>query len=200
MTTHPDPRARRVGQLPTVGPPDRGVLRIYLGDHLAGADAATARVRWMAQRYAAQPWGAAVGDVAAAIESDHASLVAMVHRMGVSPPIPRRWAARLGERVGRLKLNGRITQTSPLTPVVELEALRSGIAGKRSLWATLEVWAGPLGLDPAALAELAARADEQLATVERTLQAVRPGAFVRPTGVSPEHHRAQARGQEEPRT
>lgn len=66
----------------------------------------------------------------------------------------------------------------PLTPVVELEALRSGIASKRSPWATLEVWAGPLGLDPAALAELGARADAQPATVERTLQAVRPGAFV----------------------
>jgi len=179
MTRSEEPQARRVGQLPGVGPPDRRVLRIYLGDHLAGADAATARVRWMSQRYEDEPWGRAIGGVADAIEADRAELVALARRMDVSPPIPRRWAARLGERVGRLKLNGRVAQTSPLTPVVELEALRSGIVGKRSLWATLTVWAAPLGLDAGRLAELGGAADEQLATVERTLQAVRPGAFVR---------------------
>lgn len=178
MSTHSDREARRVGQLPTVGPPDRRVLRIYLGDHLAGADAATARVRWMAERYADEPWGAPVVQLADAISADHAHLVSMVHRLGISPPVPRRWAARLGERVGRLKLNGHVARTSPLTPVVELEALRSGIAGKRSLWATLQVWSGPLGLDAAALSALARAADDQLDTVERTLQAVRPGAFV----------------------
>ncbi|MDM7853830.1 hypothetical protein [Cellulomonas alba] len=179
MSTRPESSARRVGQLPTVGPPDRRVLRVYLGDHLTGADAATARVRWMAQRYADQPWGGAVGELADGIASDRVALVEMTRRLGISPPIPRRWLGRLGERVGRLKLNGRVAQTSPLTPVVELEALRSGIAGKRSLWATLEVWSGPLGLDAVELAALGARADAQLATVERTLQAVRPGAFVR---------------------
>jgi hypothetical protein len=179
MTPRPDPTARRVGQLPTVGPPDRRVLRVYLGDHLTGADAATARVQWMAQRYADEPWGGGVGEVADGIAHDRAALVDMTRRLGISPPIPRRWLGRLGERVGRLKLNGRVARTSPLTPVVELEALRSGIAAKRSLWATLEVWAGPLGLDARRLAELGARADAQLATVERTLQAVRPNAFVR---------------------
>ena len=41
------------------------------------------------------------------------------------------WAV---EKAGRLKLNGQVCGYSPLSRVVELEGLTSGIAGKRALW------------------------------------------------------------------
>jgi hypothetical protein len=43
-----------------------------------------------------------------------------------------------GEKVGRLKLNGRFTGYSPLSRVIELEGLHLGITGKLELWRTLQ--------------------------------------------------------------
>jgi hypothetical protein len=44
----------------------------------------------------------------------------------------------LRRRVGRLKRNGQLRGYSPLSRVLELEALSVGIAGKLALWKTLE--------------------------------------------------------------
>jgi hypothetical protein len=41
------------------------------------------------------------------------------------------------ERLGRLKLNGRLGTYSPLSRFVELDFLAMGIEGKKQLWATL---------------------------------------------------------------
>ena len=41
------------------------------------------------------------------------------------------------ERVGRLKLNGRVRTYSPLSRFIELDFLAIGIDGKKLLWATL---------------------------------------------------------------
>lgn len=45
--------------------------------------------------------------------------------------------AWLAEKLGRLKLNGRLHGYSPLSRVVELEGLCAGVAGKRMLWRAL---------------------------------------------------------------
>jgi len=45
--------------------------------------------------------------------------------------------AWVGEKVGRLKLNGQLTGQSPLSRVIELEGLELGITGKVSLWRAL---------------------------------------------------------------
>jgi hypothetical protein len=47
-------------------------------------------------------------------------------------------AAILGERLGRLKLNGQLRGYSPLSRLDELELLQIGVAGKRRLWRALE--------------------------------------------------------------
>ena len=43
----------------------------------------------------------------------------------------------MGEKVARLKLNGQLRGYSPLSRVVELEALSVGVAGKLALWQSL---------------------------------------------------------------
>ena len=45
---------------------------------------------------------------------------------------------RMAERVGRLKLNGKLFARSPLSSVVELETLVVGVRGKEALWTALE--------------------------------------------------------------
>ena len=50
--------------------------------------------------------------------------------------------AVVGERLGRLKLNGRLGGYSPLSRFAELDFLAMGIDGKVLLWANLRDFAG----------------------------------------------------------
>ena len=49
------------------------------------------------------------------------------------------WAA---EKAGRLKPNGHLLQFSPLSRLVEIEGLITGVSGKLSLWRAL-LWVAP---------------------------------------------------------
>jgi hypothetical protein len=74
------------------------------------------------------------------------------------------WAA---EKVGRLKLNGRLLDRSPLSSLVELETLRLGVEGKACLWRTLLLVAKhEPRLDPSRLDALLERATSQLEALE----------------------------------
>ena len=44
----------------------------------------------------------------------------------------------IGEKAGRLKLNGQLTGYSPLSRLWEIEGLVLGVTGKRSLWRSLQ--------------------------------------------------------------
>jgi hypothetical protein len=60
-------------------------------------------------------------------------------------------------------LNGEVTRYSPLSRLLELEALAAGIEGKRALWLALATATGPVdGFDFHALAERAAAQRAQL--------------------------------------
>ena len=74
------------------------------------------------------------------------------------------WTA---EKLARLKPNGRVFGYSPLSRLLELEALAGGIRGKRALWQSLhEVADRHAELIPGELDGLIERADAQLAVVE----------------------------------
>lgn len=73
------------------------------------------------------------------------------------------FSARAGERVGRLKPNGSWTQRTPLTDLVELEAMRTAVSGKRAGWqALLSVVDVHEALHRQELEMLIGQADEQL--------------------------------------
>ena len=76
--------------------------------------------------------------------------------------------ARAGERLGRLKLNGRLRTRSPLSDVVELETLVVGIAGKEALWSSLR---SATSLPSDELDHLIDRAEGQKRIVERAREA-----------------------------
>jgi len=75
------------------------------------------------------------------------------------------------EKLGRAKLNGRLTGYSPLSGVVEFEGLSLGVEGKQALWRTLRSLAGEdsrlSGTDFDALIERAQRQREQLEELRR---------------------------------
>jgi hypothetical protein len=78
------------------------------------------------------------------------------------------YAAWIGEKAGRLKLNGHLISRSPLSSLEELEMLRLGVEGKAAGWRTLRVLAGQdPRLDPGQLDGLIARAQRQSELLER---------------------------------
>jgi hypothetical protein len=70
------------------------------------------------------------------------------------------------EKVGRLKLNGSLRGYSPLSRLVELEGLWTGVEGKRSLWRALLSLPDDPRLDKAKLADLESRARAQLDRID----------------------------------
>lgn len=142
------------------------LLAIYLNDHLAGATLGVELARRLQGSNEDDPeFGPVLAAVCAEIEADRETLKAVMDRLGVGQSKLRPLAAVLGERLGRLKLNGQLWGYSPLSRLYELELLQIGVVGKRRLWRALEhTHASDLpGFELDALAE---RATEQLRRLE----------------------------------
>jgi hypothetical protein len=145
--------------------PDR-LLAIYLNDHLAGATLGVELARRLRSSNRGDPeMGEPLAQVCAEIEADRETLVRLMERLHIDRNPVKPVFARVAERLGRLKLNGQLRGYSPLSRVLELEVLATGIGGKLQLWNALEQSFGESldGFDFHALAE---RADNQGQRVE----------------------------------
>jgi hypothetical protein len=141
-------------------------LAVYLNDHLAGSTAVIELVRRAAREHEGTELGAFLARLGAEIEQDRQALRQVMDAAGARPDRPKILAAWAVEKLARLKLNGRLTGRSPLSPFIELEAVEIGIYGKLLLWQVLRDRrpspAGAVDLD-----ELIGRAERQLDEVER---------------------------------
>jgi hypothetical protein len=134
-------------------------LRIYLDDHLAGARAGCHRAQRLAEAEAGSKDAAALASFAADVAADLRALEDVMKSMGVEANRLKTGLATLGEKLGMVKLNGRALRRSPLSTIVELEAMRMAVRGKRSLWETLRIVLAEGS--PVDLEALIARADAQ---------------------------------------
>jgi hypothetical protein len=140
-------------------------VAIYLNDHLAGATLGVELVRRAVREHGSTELGPFLRELAVEIESDYAALRRLLRDFGVSEQRAKVAAGWAAEKIGRLKPNGHVVKRSPLTPLLELEALRAGVFGKRQLWVALAEM--PLPEDARSrLEELTARADRQLEAIE----------------------------------
>lgn len=141
----------------------------YLNDHRAGAAAGTALARRIWRSNRRTQWGSQLEQVADAIEEDLAVLDRVRAAAGVTGGELKKTAALLAERAGRFKLNGHLLTYSPLSRVLELEAMMSGIQGKQRLWAALRIAAPSRSewseFDFAALEQRAAEQAETLGQI-----------------------------------
>ena len=112
-------------------------LALYLQDHLAGATAGVRLARRCATTGGRSDAGRALTGVAAEIEDDRATLVRLMHGLGVHGSSSKNAAAWIAERLARLKPNGRMRGEPAMQRLHELEALSLGIAGKIALWQAL---------------------------------------------------------------
>ena len=152
---------------------DRTLLQPYLSDHLTGATGGRNRIRDMAKRYAGSDVGPDLARVAEEITEEHEHLEDLIDRLGLGQPLPKKVLAALAELAGRFKPNGRLLNGSPMTPLLEIELMRSAVNGKQGLWETLAVYAKELGLDAALYRRLAKRAGQQSRTLETLHASVR---------------------------
>lgn len=149
-------------------PEAKELLAIYLNDHLMGA---TGGVELARRIVASQPDGEAkeqLRRIADEIAEDRAALVMIMRRLGIRADRLRVALGWVGEKAGRLKFNGTLLSRSPLSSVLELEAMRLGVEGKAAGWRTLQAISMHDGrLDTEHLDHLIARATEQIDTLER---------------------------------
>lgn len=153
------------------------LLSLYLSDHLTGATAGRDRIGQMARQYATTRLGPELARISAEIEGEHDFLSDVVDTLGLHQRSPRQVLAAAGERLGRLKMNRRVLQTSPMTPLLELELMRSAVIGKRSVWQVLATYAEDLGLPEELFTDLAELAARQADDLERLHEQVRTQAF-----------------------
>lgn len=117
---------------------DRRLLSIYLNDHLAGSTAGVSLAQRLADQNRGNRFGIVTDRLAHEIEEDRDQLIAIMERLGVRRNRLKVAAGSLGEYLGRLKTNGSMRAYSPLSRLVELEAMALGVEGKRSLWRSLQ--------------------------------------------------------------
>ena len=153
-------------------------LDIYLNDHFAGATFGME----LSRRAAAENRGTALGDflhvLHMEIVEERRTLREVMSALGVEASPIKPAGAWLLEKAGRLKLNGQLRGHSPLSPLIELEGLEAGVAGKRFLWQVLgRAFPGDAPLERFDLDALVARAEEQLRGLQEHRLALAPEAL-----------------------
>ncbi|MFF4584980.1 hypothetical protein [Streptomyces sp. NPDC001388] len=154
-------------QSPGDGPTREKILDVYLNDHLAGATAGTRLARRMVREHHDTEYGVELEKLAAEIAQDKRYLLRILSDLEMPVQHYKQYGARLGEKLGRVKPNGRLLRRSGLTVLVELEAVRLGVQGKALLWrALLSASAEDPRLDADWLRKLEQRAEQQLRTLD----------------------------------
>lgn len=156
---------------------DQDLLNLYLSDHLSGAEAGTQRIERMAETYIDTPVYTPLAELAAEIRAEHDLLAELLPALGLKRMRSRQIVAAVGERLGRLKLNGRIITRSPLSLLLETELARSAVSGKLGVWQSLHDNAEQLGLDAAFFAQRVEAALAQIERIDRIHDFVAPRAF-----------------------
>jgi hypothetical protein len=129
-----------------VSPPSTGLrnvdlLAIYCNDHLAASTGGIELVRRMLSVHRGTGYAPALEQLLAELHEEKAALRAIMDTLGLPFRQHKQVALWLGEKVSRLKLNGRLLTRSPLSDLVEFEFLASAVRAKRSGFETLRALA-----------------------------------------------------------
>ena len=154
------------------------LLRIYMNDQLALGVGWRELARRAQRNNAGTELGAVLARVADGIAEDVSTFETMMRRLDFSRSPVKPALATVAERVGRLKLNGRLRGYSPLSRFLELDFLALGIDGKKLLWANLRDLAGLAArLPDVDFDALIERAERQRAEIEPFRQEAAREAF-----------------------
>ena len=151
----------------TFGHVNEKLVRIYLQDHHAGSTTGLELARRTLGSNRDNDYGEALAPIVDEIAADKKALESVMDDLGFGSDTIKDVGAWALEKVGRLKMNGQVSGYSPLSRLVELEGLMTGITGKIGLWtALLELAPDEPRLDAARLERLRASGESQRATVD----------------------------------
>ena len=142
-------------------------LPVYLNDHLAGSIGALEMVDHLIETHEGKPLEKFLKAFRDDIEADQRELKQIMEQLGIDESGTRKAGAWVAEKVLRAKLRVGDSGEANLALLQSLESLSLGIAGKRSLWRTLDVVRGSgKGLNGFDFARLEKRAAAQFGRVE----------------------------------
>src|SRR3954454_12422602 len=113
-------------------------LSTYLNDHLAVALAGVEVSKRTVSSNEGTPYEPLLRRIADDLEADRRLMREVMRSLEIDEDPIKKGIAWLGEKLGRLKLNDSLTSYSPLSRVVELEALMVVTGILRNTWATLD--------------------------------------------------------------
>jgi hypothetical protein len=138
------------------------MLAIYLRHHLAASKGGLDLFERSARNQSSPETRRELHVLADEVAQDRQRLAAILRRLGIPRPRIAEVLVGVAETMGRLKPNGTLIRRSPLSDVVELEALSAAVEAKRLGWVTLRVVAERDGrFDTGDLDELIGRAADQ---------------------------------------
>ncbi|MFG3193186.1 hypothetical protein [Streptomyces omiyaensis] len=151
---------------------------MYLNDHLAGAAGGAALARRVSRSHRSRPSGPRLAELATEIAEDRESLREVMRALDVPVRRTKTLIFRLAEKTARIKPNGRLLRRSPLSDLLELEALRLSVEGKLAWWRTLHSVARTDDrVDQDVMRHLVGRAEQQIRVLEGLCHGAATTAF-----------------------
>lgn len=142
------------------------LLHTYMQDHHAGAAAGLDLFRRVAEDHRDAETRRVVARIGDETATDLGTLEELMTLVGTSPSLLKDLPAKAAEKFGQLKPNRRVAERSPLSDLIELEALTLAVTGKRmGFRALLDI--GDPRLPQATLQKLLERAEEHGRNLEK---------------------------------
>ena len=112
-------------------------LQIYIRDHDGASSGGLHLAERCLESNKTTPIAPALQSLVATLTDAQTALRSLAEHLGIERSLIREATTWVGAALDSLKLNGRLTTYSPLSRVVELEALSSAVAAQLRLWETL---------------------------------------------------------------
>ncbi|SFF72465.1 hypothetical protein [Blastococcus tunisiensis] len=116
---------------------NRDLLTIYCNDHLAASVGGIQLVKRMLGLHRGSRYEEPLRALLAELHEENDALAGQMAGMGMPVRRYKQLGLWVGEKISRLKLNGRLISRSPLSSLVEFEFLASAVRAKRSGFETL---------------------------------------------------------------
>ncbi len=144
------------------------VITTYLQDHHAGSAAGLDAFARVAEQHSDDEVRQSVGRIAEEAGRDQTMLEQIMQRFDTKPAALKDLSGKVAEKVARLKANQRLLHRSPLSDLVEVEALVDAVHAKSMAWRVL-LQLDDARLERAQLQKLLERAEAQESELKRLL-------------------------------
>lgn len=157
---------------------NRDLLTIYCNDHLAASIGGIELVKRMLGVHRGDRYEEPLRTLLAELHEENDALASMMVALELPVRRYKQLGLWVGEKLSRLKLNGRVLTRSPLSGLVEFEFLASAVRAKRSGFETLrELADADPELDPQRLDQLIEQANRQHEWLSRARREVAAAVF-----------------------